>query len=262
MRIALGIEYDGTAYNGWQRQKIGRGVQELVENALSKVADHPVTVVCSGRTDTGVHASGQVIHFDTAAERSEQSWTLGTNSQLPEDINVSWARSVCADFNARFRATSRTYRYLILNSRVRSSLFRHRVWCVHEPLQEREMQLAADYLLGEHDFSAFRAAGCQASTAIRTLSCLDVRRYGNWLAITVTANAFLQHMVRNITGTLVAVGKGERSPHWMREILAGQDRTVAGIAAPAQGLTLVQVIYPESFAIPVPTVPELLPGMA
>jgi tRNA pseudouridine38-40 synthase len=261
MRIALGIEYDGTAYNGWQRQKIGTGVQALVEKALSAVANHAVDVVCSGRTDTGVHATGQVIHFDTDSERTQHSWILGANSNLPDDINVRWARSVTEKFNARYAATTRTYRYLILNSRIRSALFRHRAWCVHEALQEEPMQKAANFLLGKHDFSAFRAAGCQASTAIRTLSRLEVARHGEWLGITVTANAFLQHMVRNIAGTLVAVGKGDRPVAWVGDILAGQDRTAAGIAAPAQGLTLVQVIYPESFNIPVPALPELLPGM-
>lgn len=252
MRIALGIEYDGTAYNGWQRQKNGTGVQELVEQAVSEVANHRVAVVCSGRTDTGVHASGQVIHFDTDSARTEQNWILGANSFLADDINVCWAKVVHDVFNARYSATARTYRYLILNSRIRSALCRHRAWCVHEPLDEKRMQTGANHLLGKHDFSAFRAAGCQASTPIRNLTCLDIKRHDDWLSITVTANAFLQHMVRNITGTLVAIGRGERSAEWMQTVLAGRDRSAGGIAAPAQGLTLVQVDYPARFEIPGP----------
>ncbi len=252
MRIALGIEYDGTAYNGWQRQKIGRGVQALVETALSEVANHNVTVICSGRTDTGVHASGQVIHFDTDSERTPQNWILGVNSNLPDDIIVCWAKKADDAFNARYSATARTYRYLILNSRIRSALFRHRAWCVHEPLDEKRMQAGADHLLGKHDFSAFRAAGCQASTPTREMRVLDVVRNDEWLSITVTANAFLQHMVRNITGTLVAIGSGERPAAWAQTVLEGRDRTAGGIAAPAQGLTLVQVDYPAEFEIPGP----------
>ncbi len=262
MRIALGIEYDGTAYNGWQRQKVGRGVQELVEHALSGIADHPATVVCSGRTDTGVHASGQVIHFDTNSERAMRNWMLGTNRNLPDDISVRWAKPVSDEFDARYSATSRTYRYLILNSPVRSALFRHRVWCVHEPLDEKRMRAGAECLLGKHDFSAFRAAGCQASTATREIRCLDVSRHGDWLSLTVTANAFLQHMVRNITGSLVAIGRGEHPAEWAATLLEGKDRTAGGIAAPAQGLTLVNVEYPESFDIPISPIPRLLPGIS
>jgi len=197
-----------------------------------------------------VHASGQVIHFDTDSERAEQNWILGANSNLPDDINVQWAKRAADAFNARYSAIARTYRYLILNSRIRSSLFRHRVWCVHDPLDEKRMQAGANYLLGKHDFSAFRAAGCQASTPVRNMSRLDIERQGDWLSITVTANAFLQHMVRNITGTLVAIGNGERAPQWAQELLAGCDRTAAGIAAPAQGLTLVSVDYPAEYEIP------------
>ena len=208
MKIALGIEYDGTAYVGWQRQKSGTGVQERVERAIEKVANQPVEIVCAGRTDTGVHATGQVVHFDTEAERTARGWLLGVNSNLPDDINATWARPVQNEFHARFSATSRSYRYLILNQLCRSALYRHRAWWVYEPLDEAAMRDASQILLGEHDFSAFRAAGCQASTATRTISDLSIERHGHWIIINVTANAFLQHMVRNITGTLVAIGKG------------------------------------------------------
>jgi len=214
VRVALGIEYDGTAYNGWQRQKTGTGVQALVEAALSKVADEPIAVVCAGRTDTGVHASGQVVHFDTAAQRSDRSWSRGVNTHLPEDIVITWAKIVDDEFHARFSATARSYRYLILNRPLRSALYSRRAWWVHEPLDENTMQEGAAALLGQHDFSAFRAAGCGAATPVREISKLQLQRYDGWIVLSITANAFLQHMVRNITGTLVAIGKGDQSPAW------------------------------------------------
>lgn len=237
MRIVLGIEYDGSAYNGWQRQKTGTGVQQMLERALGQIANHAVDVVCAGRTDTGVHATGQVVHFDSASDRSMRGWLLGANSNLPDDISVCWAHTASDDFHARYSATARTYRYLILNRLVRSAMFRRRAWWIYEKLDEKRMQDAGARLLGEHDFSAFRAAGCQASTARRDLQCLQVSRRGDWIGITVTANAFLQHMVRNIVGMLVAVGRGDRSPGWARELLDGRDRTAGGVAAPAHGLT-------------------------
>ena len=250
MRVALGIEYDGTSYNGWQRQKTGLGVQQRVEEALEVVANHPVDVVCAGRTDTGVHASGQVVHFDTRSERSERGWLLGANTNLPDDINVSWVAPVSDDFHARFSATSRAYRYRILNRLQRSALHRHRAWWVYEPLNAESMHAAAQRLLGEHDFSAFRAAGCQASTAVRTISDITVSRSGDWLTLNVTANAFLQHMVRNIAGTLATVGLGEQDEEWVTEVLESRDRKAGGIAAPPHGLTLVGVTYPASFGLP------------
>ena len=250
MRVALGIEYDGTSYNGWQRQKNGTGVQQRLEEALARVADEPVEVVCAGRTDTGVHASGQVVHFDTTADRSERGWLLGANTNLPPDINVSWVRQVGDDFHARFSATGRRYRYLILNRLQRSALHRHRAWWVHQPLDERAMHEAAQSLLGEHDFSAFRAAGCQAKSAMRELTAIRVTRCGDRITIDVAANAFLMHMVRNITGTLAAIGQGEQPVSWARDVLESRDRTVGGITAPPHGLTLVAVDYPEAFGIP------------
>ena len=250
MRIALGIEYDGTSYNGWQRQKNGIGVQQRLEEALAMVANEAVEVVCAGRTDTGVHASGQVVHFDTSADRSERGWLLGANTNLPPDISVSWVKRVSDDFHARFTATGRRYRYVILNRLQRSALHRHRAWWVHQQLDEKRMHEAAQALLGEHDFSAFRAAGCQAHSATRDLTFISVARSGDWVTLDVAANAFLMHMVRNITGTLAAIGQGEQPVAWIREVLESRDRTLAGVTAPPHGLTLVAVEYPDAFGIP------------
>ncbi len=249
MRIALGIEYDGSAYNGWQRQHVGSGVQELLETALGKIADQPISVVCAGRTDTGVHATGQVVHFDTPVERTIRGWIRGVNSNLPEDICVSWARVVDETFHARFSALARSYQYLIFNRDIRSALCYNRAWWVHRHLDQDRMQQAADLLKGRHDFSAFRAAGCQAHTPSREVTELRVTRVGRWLTIDITANAFLQHMVRNITGVLVAIGAGEEDTNWAKSVLEGRDRTKAGIAAPPQGLTLVNVVYPDNFGL-------------
>lgn len=246
MRIAVGIEYDGTAYSGWQRQRSGVGIQQRVEDAVAAVADEPVDVVCAGRTDAGVHASGQVAHFDTRAARSERGWLLGVNSNLPDDINLTWVRPVADDFHARFSATARSYRYRILNRLVRSALERHRAWWVHQSLDADAMHEAAQALIGEHDFSAFRAAGCQASTARREVTAISVVRNGDWLTLDVTANAFLQHMVRNMTGALVSIGTGERPVEWAEAVLASRDRKAGGIAAPPHGLTLVRVTYPPN----------------
>ncbi len=250
MRLALGLEYDGTAYVGWQRQRHGLGVQAVVEAAIASVADESVDVVCAGRTDAGVHASGQVAHFDTAAARPMRGWLLGINSNLPDDVNATWVHAVDDEFHARFSATSRTYHYRILNRLVRSALHRHRAWWVHQPLDVAAMQDAATLLLGEHDFSAFRAAGCQASTPVREITALNIMRDGDWLTISVTANAFLQHMVRNLAGVLVAIGAGEEPVGWVREVLESHDRTRGGVAAPPHGLTLASVSYPEHFGLP------------
>ena len=225
-------------------------MQELVEKAISSVANESVECFCAGRTDSGVHASGQVIHFDTSAERSTRGWLLGVNSELPGDININWAQVVDDQFHARFSAESRSYRYLMLNRLARSALHRQRAWWIYESLDENQMQQAADMLLGRHDFSAFRAAGCQASTPEREVMAIKVQRQGDWLALTITANAFLQHMVRNITGTLVAIGSGEQPLEWAGEVLRSRDRKKGGIAAPPHGLTLTGVRYPERFGIP------------
>ena len=249
MRIALGIEYDGTAYNGWQRQKTGLGVQQRLEEALEKVANHAVEVTCAGRTDTGVHASGQVVHFDTPSTRDDRGWLLGANSNLPDDISVTWARQVDDEFHARFSATGRNYRYRILNRLERSALHRHRAWWLYAPLDAERMHEAAQHLLGEHDFSAFRAAGCRANTPNRNITKLSIVRDGDWITLEISANAFLQHMVRNITGSLAAVGGGEQTVEWLAEVLESRDRKRGGIAAPPHGLTLVSVDYPAAACI-------------
>jgi len=225
-------------------------VQQRLEEALAVVAAEPVDVVCAGRTDTGVHASGQVVHFDTASERSKRGWLLGANSNMPDDINVTWAQPVADDFHARFSAMSRSYRYRILNRLQRSALHRDRAWWVYQALDAARMHEAARLLVGRHDFSAFRAAGCQASSPVREITSIGVQRDGDWLTLDVTANAFLQHMVRNIAGTLVTIGLDEQEVRWAHDVLVSRDRKSGGIAAPPHGLTLVAVGYPLSFDIP------------
>jgi tRNA pseudouridine38-40 synthase len=250
VRYALGIEYDGTAYNGWQRQESGIGIQEQLERAISSVAGHAVEVHGAGRTDAGVHASGQVAHFDSDSVRSLRGWLLGANSNLPPDVSVEWVCPVPVDFHARFSALRRRYRYLILNRLVRSALLRSRAWWVHQPLDVGSMHAAGQLLVGRHDFSAFRAAGCQAASAVREVVSLSVQRDGDFVAIDIAADAFLQRMVRNVAGTLAAVGLGEQPVTWVAEVLGRRDRTLAGMAAPPHGLTLVEVTYPDAFGIP------------
>ena len=251
MRIALGIEYDGTGFFGWQRQTEGRTVQACVEMALSKVADHAIAVVCAGRTDSGVHATGQVVHFDTAAERPMDGWRRGANAHLPEDILVQWAHPVDESFHARFGATRRHYRYIIHNHRVNSPLLRNRVCPVYTDLDVAGMQAAASHLRGEHDFTSFRAVACQAHSPVRTISHLEVCRSGDFIYIDVMANAFLHHMVRCIAGVLIAVGRGEQSPGWVAGVLAAKDRRLSGMNGPPGGLYLVAVRYPAEFGLPV-----------
>lgn len=247
MRIALVIEYDGSGFCGWQAQTGVRTVQAVVEAGLSRVADHPVRLHCAGRTDTGVHATAQVAHFDTDAVREMRSWILGTNANLPADVRVLEARPVAEDFHARFRAVSRQYRYVICNRPVRPAILRDRVAWVHQDLDVPRMQAAATCLVGEHDFSSFRALACQAKHPVRTLHRLQVSRSGEFLYIDVLANGFLHHMVRNIAGTLMAVGRGDRPVEWVAEVLAARDRTVAGVTAPPGGLYLVAVGYPPEY---------------
>jgi tRNA pseudouridine38-40 synthase len=254
MRIALGIEYAGTAYAGWQRQVGVATVQGALEQALSSVAAEPVNVVCAGRTDTGVHALMQVVHFDTLAERAPRGWVLGANTELPDDIAVQWAVAVPVDFHARFGALTRSYRYLISNRRPRSALWRERVCWIREPLDHARMHRAAQALIGTHDFSAFRASGCQSSTPLRRVEQVNVRRHEDLVIVDITANAFLHHMVRNIVGTLIPIGKGEREESWAGELLTGRDRTRSGITAPAGGLYFASVRYADGLGVPPPGV--------
>ncbi len=250
MRIALGIEYDGTGFLGWQRLSHGNTVQGVVEGALSFVADAVIEVTCSGRTDAGVHARCQVVHFDTQAQRSERSWVLGTNSRLPDAVAVLWARPVDEAFHARYGARGRRYRYTILNRPVRAALDARRVTWERTPLDAAAMQAAAQALVGEHDFSAFRAISCQAHSARRQLRAIRVERAGELVTIDVEANAFLHHMVRNIVGSLLLVGRGEQPAAWIASLLAAGDRTVAGPTAPPQGLMFLGPRYPASFGLP------------
>ena len=248
-RLAIGIEYDGTAYNGWQIQPHAPSIQESLNRAISVVADERVECVGAGRTDTGVHATAQVAHFDSGARRSARSWLLGINSNLPPDINSNWVAEVEPGFHARFSARSRSYRYVIINRPVRAALQRHRAWLVRKLLDEKLMDRAAQVLLGEHDFSSFRAASCQAHSPVRTITRLNVTRAGEYLYIDCSANAFLHHMVRNLAGSLARVGAGDEPMEWIREILEARDRKVSGITAPAAGLTLTAVGYAD-FALP------------
>ncbi len=238
MRYAAGVEYNGAAFHGWEVQQPEiRTVQGEVERALSKVANHFVRITTAGRTDTGVHASGQVIHFESEAERSERSWVYGAC--------LSWVKPVSEEFHARFSALSRTYRYVIFNRPVRSALLvKERTW-VYRPLDEERMQQGADHLVGEHDFSSYRAVACQAHSPVRTISRLEVSRHGEEIHIEVQANAFLHHMVRNIAGVLIAIGSGLQQSEWAREVLEYRDRTLGGVTAPPEGLTLIAVEYPQ-----------------
>lgn len=250
MRIAVGIEYDGSAFCGWQRQNGQPSVQAAVEAALSRVANEPIEVVVAGRTDTGVHGIGQVAHFDTGALRSEYAWVRGANAALPAAVSLRWARPVADDFNARFSATGRAYRYLILNRPERPALRRHFVSWIYAPLDADRMQLAAEHLIGRHDFSAFRASSCQAKHPVRELRRLQVTRMNDLIALEVEANAFLHHMVRNLAGVLIAVGSGQQAPGWAAEVLESRDRRLAGVTAPPSGLYLTHVSYPQHFGLP------------
>lgn len=251
MRLAAGVEYDGTGFYGWQRQRQSPTVQESVEQALSQVADHPVIVHCAGRTDTGVHARCQVVHFDTSAQRSERSWVLGANTVLHPGASILWVREVDERFHARFSATRRRYEYRILNRWVRPAIARGRVAWIRQPLDAGLMNEAAQQLVGEHDFSSFRARGCQARTPVRRLHSISVVRDGCEVRLDIQANAFVYHMVRNIAGALVAVGDQRRPPAWIGEILEARDRTIAGVTAPAQGLYFMSASYPDYPQLPI-----------
>ena len=251
MRYAACIEYDGAAFSGWQAQKHDvRTVQETVEAALSKVADSKTTIITAGRTDAAVHATHQIIHFDSVAERTEFSWCRGTNRFLPLDVRMRWVMPVNSQFHARFSALSRSYRYIINNTSIASALHRNHVSSEYRPLQSDLMAEAAKVLVGEHDFSTFRAAGCQASSPIRTLYSLDLHHKDDWIWFDITANAFLQHMVRNIAGSLIEVGCGKRPLEWLSEVLHERDRKLGGATAQPNGLYLVGVDYPLEYSFP------------
>ncbi len=250
MRVALGIEYDGSRYFGWQRQREVISIQQELERALSQIAAHPVEIQCAGRTDAGVHATGQVIHFDTNADRKEAAWTLGINSNLPGDIAVRWAKVVDDEFHARFSATARRYRYVIYNHNLRPAILGSGVSHYHGQIDADAMHRAGQSLIGEHDFSSFRAVQCQSNTPWRNVTHLAVYRHGPYIVLDIRANAFLHHMVRNITGTLLEVGYGQKPGEWVAEVLAARNRDVAGVTAKPGGLYLVDVTYPEQFGLP------------
>ncbi len=248
-RIALGVEYHGAHYNGWQRQKNTISVQEELEKALSVVANHPVKVQCAGRTDSGVHASAQVVHFDSPANRNERNWLLGVNANLPDDIAVHWVSMVDERFHARFSAVTRRYRYIILAQHPRSALLAKRVTWSRAQLDENRMHLAAQHLVGTHDFTAYRALHCQAKSPVRTMHALDVTREGDFIYLDVVGNAFLHHMIRNIAGVLMEIGAGEKEVDWSREILEQRDRSKGGVTAKPWGLYLVHVEYPRELGV-------------
>lgn len=250
-RFAAGLEYDGRAYCGWQFQSGLHTIQGVLEQALSRVADSPIACVCAGRTDAGVHALGQVAHFDTEAVRSERGWRLGANTYLPADVSVAWLREVPAQFHARYSARARSYRYVILNRDSRHALWAGRATWERRPLDAPRMHAAAQALLGEHDFNAFRSSECQAKSPVRHVVELCVARRDEWVTIDITANAFLHHMVRNIAGLLMAVGQGESPPERVAQVLAGRDRKANAATAPPDGLYLAQVRYPPQFSLPV-----------
>ena len=250
MRIALAVEYDGSGFRGWQKQPGGGTVQDALQEALQEFAGTPLGVVCAGRTDAGVHALGQVVHFDTALDRPMFSWVRGINTFLPPAIAVRWAQAVSDDFHARFSAYARRYRYLLINRAHRSGLGHGRVGWYHQPLDLPAMQEAARLLLGERDFSAFRAAECQANSPIKTMHRADIQRSGELFVFDFEASAFLHHMVRNLVGSLLHVGKGKRPPEWIAELLALGDRRLAAPTFAAAGLYLAAVSYPPHFDLP------------
>jgi len=257
VRIALGLQYDGASFTGWQTQPDGRAVQDVLQSALREFAQQPIEVVCAGRTDAGVHATAQVVHLDCELVREENAWVRGLNRFLPSQVAVRWARRVPAEFHARYSARSRSYQYWILNDPVRSPLHEHRAGWIFRPLDEAAMELAAQSLVGTHDFSSFRSAQCQARSPVREIQLLRIERHGRMLRIQVRANAFLHHMVRNLVGTLVWVGIGRRPAAWAAEVLQARDRFAAAPTLDAAGLYLTRVEYDPAFDLPQPPEPSL-----
>lgn len=249
-RLAFGVEYDGSLLHGWQKQiDQPRTVQEILEKAISFVADEPIKTICAGRTDAGVHAVNQVVHVDTKANRDNRAWIMGCNTILPEDVRILWVKPISSEFNARRSALSRHYRYCIYNHQVRPSLFRKQLTWFHRPLSVDKMQEAAEHWLGEQDFSSFRAAGCQSKSPVRKVTHVQVRRLGDLVIFDIIANAFLHHMVRNMVGVLLDVGQGKVLPIHAKHVLEAKDRTQAGVTAPPNGLYLVGVQYPSEYDI-------------
>lgn len=250
-RVALGVEYNGASFHGFQKQPSGVDtVQERLEKALSQVANEPVTLICAGRTDTGVHGTNQVVHFDTLSVRPQKAWTRGVNALLPDTISVKWAADVSPYFHARFSARCRTYRYVIVNTPTRPALGHEQLTWVREVIDVAAMWRAGQKLVGEHDFSSFRAAQCQARSPVRHVHYLDIARRGDLIVVEIRANAFLHHMVRNIMGVLLAIGTGEQAESWVDEVLQARDRRQGGVTAKPNGLHLVAIEYPEHFNLP------------
>ncbi|MFZ5522857.1 MAG: tRNA pseudouridine(38-40) synthase TruA [Pseudomonadota bacterium] len=250
MRIALGVEYDGRPFKGWQSQPDGQTVQDTLQRALSQISGDPISVIAAGRTDTGVHALEQVVHFDTQTSRPLTAWVRGANALLPDSITVRWAHIVPDEFHARFSALRRSYRYLLINRATRPAIHAGKVGWYHVPLDLAVMQTAAQYLIGEHDFSAFRAAQCQAKSPVKHLQQLDISRQGEMLIFDVSANAFLHHMVRNLVGCLVYVGKGKYPPNWLAEVLSSRDRSLAAPTFSPYGLYLKSIAYDAKWGLP------------
>lgn len=250
VRLALGISYNGRAYQGWQSQASGRTVQDEVETALSKLASQKIATLCAGRTDAGVHALMQVVHFDTTARRPLVSWVRGTNAFLPRDIGVEWAVEVPGEFHCRASALSRRYAYAVVESTVRPSVDAGRVGWTMRPLALKPMQQACSYLMGKHDFTSFRAAACQALSPVKDFSHLGISRRGAYWRFEFEANAFLHHMVRNIMGCLLAIGQGKRPPEWMQEVLAARSREVAAPTFPPDGLYFLGPRYDPAWGLP------------
>lgn len=258
MKIALGIEYNGYGFHGWQHQGHCKTIQGTLDEALSHIADHPIQTICAGRTDSGVHATGQVVHFETDVMRDTRAWLMGTNSHLPERIAVKWVQLVDEHFHARFSAISRRYRYIIYNHPARPALLAHRVTWNYDTLNLATMQAAGQFLLGEHDFSSFRSSQCESKSPMREVQLLNVSRQGDFIFIDIQANAFLHHMVRNIVGVLVRIGRGLKEPEWMQELLLKKDRKEAAETAPAAGLYLVKVEYRIPYDFPTMNLYEIL----
>jgi len=257
MKFAIGVSYCGAGMEGWQSQPSGNTVQDHLARTLSKIGGEPIAVTGAGRTDAGVHASAQVAHFETSVERSDSAWVRGANSLLPDGIAVQWATPVAADFHARYSALSRTYRYVLYNHPIRPALLAGRTGWFHLPLDLERMRKAVDCLVGEHDFSTFRSAECQAKTPVRIMQSARIRASGAYFLFDFTANAFLHHMVRNIVGCLVYIGKGNQPPQWISELIAAQDRRLAAPTFSADGLYLFGVRYDARWSLP--AFPPMMP---